>query len=234
LINKIEDLRNELNSSKDPISIIDYGAGSPVSNLADGEMAKGRINTTSVGKFCKSVSKSYKWAFLLFKLIRAFKPSKCLELGTACGISTSYQLLGLHLNNLGKIITLEGADSLASLANRNFKQLGLNSKADIVIGNFKNTLKEVLQKNSSFDFVFIDGHHDEMATQDYFQQILPHLSSKAIIVFDDISWSYGMQRAWSEIKKCPNLGITIDLFNIGICVFYKKKPFTKKQYKILL
>ena len=47
----------------------------------------------------------------------------------------------------------------------------------------------------------IDGHHDEQATIAYFEKFIPYLSKNSIIVFDDISWSDGMRRAWNTIEK---------------------------------
>ena len=61
MIYKIEELRNVLNHSTSAISITDYGAGSSDKNLTKEEMYKGKNEIKSVGKFCQSVSKSYKW-----------------------------------------------------------------------------------------------------------------------------------------------------------------------------
>ena len=73
------------------------------------------------------------------------------------------------------------------------------------------------------DFVFIDGHHDENATLSYFRQILPFLSDNAILAFDDIHWSCGMERAWNKIRKDRNLKMALDFFNVGICIFQNKQ-----------
>jgi predicted O-methyltransferase YrrM len=216
-IQRIEALRAELNSTTTEISITDYGAGSPECTLTGDEMYQGRATTTTVGEVTRVSSKSYLWTLLLFKLVRKFKPSVCLELGTSVGISASYQAAALKLNQAGKIVTLEGAESLATLARQNFQRLALNNVVTI-IGRFQETLEDVLYKYKPIDFVFIDGHHDEQATLTYFENIYPSLSDGAVLIFDDISWSEGMKRAWSTIIADERIGISVDLSRVGICI----------------
>ena len=136
-IERIESLRRELNSSSEQISIADYGAGS-TDGTTDATIHQDRIVVRTVGKVCRRASKSYFWSLLLFKLIREFEPSACLELGTCLGISASYEAAALKLNQHGTLVTLEGAESLASLAARSLAVLGLEN-VDLVIGKFQQT-----------------------------------------------------------------------------------------------
>jgi hypothetical protein len=66
-------------------------------------MNRGKVVTRTVGEVSKGASKPYFWSLLLFKLIRKFRPSICLELGTCLGISASFQAAALKLNGIGKI-----------------------------------------------------------------------------------------------------------------------------------
>ena len=216
-IDKIESLREELNSSTTKISIVDYGAGEASLSLTNEEKDRGRVVTRTIGEFSGGASKPYFWSLLLFKLIRKFRPSFCLELGTCLGISASYQAAALKVNGMGKIVTLEGAESLASLAERHFQSLSLDN-VKVVIGRFQDTLDEVLNEYKSIDYAFIDGHHDEKATLAYFEQIIPFLSEGAILVFDDISWSDGMKRAWKTIIADKRVKISVNLRQIGFCI----------------
>jgi hypothetical protein len=221
LIEKIESLRKTLNSSKAEVKIADFGAGSSTSTKTLEQMDNGQILIKKVGDICRLASKSYFWSVLLFKIIRAFKPSSCLELGTCLGISASYQASALKLNNKGRLFTLEGAQSLASLAKENFQILELDN-VNIVVGRFNDTLEKVLQDNKPIDYAFIDGHHDQYATLNYFNQIYPYLSNGAVIIFDDISWSKGMKIAWQTIKSDQRIGLYIDLFAVGLCIIKKE------------
>ncbi len=220
-IEKIETLRKQLNISQEKILIQDYGAQSPKKKLTQEEMYQGREISTTIGKISKNSSKPYTWASLLFHLIRNFKPTLCLELGTCVGISTLYQAAALHLNNNGKIITLEGAESLAKIAQRNIHQLGFSSLVESIVGRFQDTLLPTLQKNPPIDFAFIDGHHDGTATLQYFEQIFPFLSNNAILIFDDIHWSKGMNEVWKKIQNDKRIPLASDISQVGICFVEK-------------
>ena len=93
-------------------------------------------------------------------------------MGTCLGISTSFQAAALKLNKIGKIVTLDGAESSTKLAKKNFQTLGLDN-IHVVIGRFRDTLSNVLDKYKTVNYVFIDGHHDEISTLAYFNQIKP-------------------------------------------------------------
>ncbi len=67
----------------------------------------------------------------------------------------------------------------------------------------------------------------------YFKQVLPYLSDPAVIVFDDISWSPGMRKAWTEIENDEHVSASIDLNNIGIVVI-DKDLVNKERLRILL
>lgn len=225
-IDKVESLRRELGSSSHEIQIADYGAGSPNLYLTTEQMSQGMTICRTIGDTCKRASKSYFWAFLLFRLIREYKPRVCLELGTCLGISGCYQAAALKINQFGTLITLEGAESLASIATQNFQILGFDN-VKVVIGRFQDTLTDVLKQHSPIDYAFIDGHHDEQATKAYFKRMVPVLSDRAVLVFDDISWSEGMKRAWCIIESDERVKISVDLGSVGICIL--DSSIKKKQ-----
>jgi hypothetical protein len=52
-----------------------------------------------------------------------------------------------------------------------------------------------------------------------------------ILVFDDIHWSEGMEKAWEEIKKNERVTCSVDLFFIGI-VFLRKEFKEKLDFTI--
>ena len=216
-IESIEVLRNRLNSSSQEVTFVDYGAGSPELNLTSEEMYQGQTLSSTLGKICRTGSKQPIWCFLLFKLIREIQPVTCLELGTCLGISTAYQAAALELNGRGQITTLEGAATLVSIAKKNLNELGLG-RANVIVGRFQDKLPEVLRAQEHIDFAFIDGHHDERATLTYFELILPFMSEGSFMVFDDIRWSTGMQRAWHEIIADKKISVSIDLNSVGICI----------------
>ena len=229
-IERIESLRKKLNASATEITVTDYGAGSPDFELTDEEMYQGRILTRTIGDVCRSASTPHFRSLLLFKLIREFKPSVCLEMGACLGISTCYQAAALKLNQFGKIVTMEGAASLAELAKQHFQELGLDN-VSLLLGRFQDTLGEVLNVQESIDYAFIDGHHDEEATLAYFDRLYPFLSKRALLIFDDISWSRGMKRAWKAIERDKRVKISVDLLVVGIGIIDAEIE-TKQSFKI--
>ncbi len=226
-IDKIESLRQALKVSDKQITIVDNGAGSSYSGVNSEFLNEINVAARSVGDVCRRSSKSHFWATLLFHLIREFRPKVCVELGTCLGISGAYLAAGLKLNQLGKLVTIEGSQSLASLAGQNFTTLGFGN-VELVTGKFQEKLEKVLAKNAPVEFVFIDGHHDGLATWYYFEQIHAFASTNTLLVLDDIRWSKSMKKTWRMIQSDERVCFALDLWMIGICLL--KKPGRIVEY----
>lgn len=215
---RIEAMRAGLNASATPIELVDYGAGGPNDTRSEEEMRRGKRVASTVGAVCRLASKPPFWAQVLFGVVREYRPRRGVELGTCLAVSASYQGAAMRLNaNDATLHTLEGADSLAQQSRRNLDGLGLGNVI-VVPGRFDLTLDGVLRAPGHIDYAFIDGHHDEQATVGYFRQLLPFLAPGAVLVFDDITWSPGMKRAWQAIAADPRVQVAVDLRAIGICV----------------
>jgi predicted O-methyltransferase YrrM len=210
-------LRTRLESCDDTIEVVDFGAGSPQSNRSEEEMMRGVVVHTSVSE-CARASKDALWGTLLFMLVREYGFRRVLELGTNLGVSAAYQASALDLNgDNGRLITCEGAPELADRALANVRSLGLNN-VRVISGRFADTLPRVCEYEGPFDFVFIDGHHDEAATLRYFEEILPHTVPGAAFVFDDIEWSAGMRQAWATVERHAAVRSHAGLHQLGICI----------------
>jgi len=217
-ISRIEARRRVTNSSKEVVRHRDYGAGTPEMKRTASEMAEGRVVNGIVGKISRVTSQSPASAALLFSLVRHQKPTRCIEMGTSVGISASYIAAALRLNGRGKLITLEGGSTVAEVARRNFAALSLEGVVEVVVGPFHETLLGAFEAASPIDFIFIDGHHDEDATKNYFTMMLPFLAPVSVAVFDDINWSEGMKRAWRSITAAPQCAASFSLSDVGIAV----------------
>jgi predicted O-methyltransferase YrrM len=215
-IDRIEQLRSAMNGSSEKIIRTDYGAGSPDADRTKEEMQSGFATDDSIGNVSRVASKPPFWCGLLFKLLRDMRPASCIEMGTAVGISASYQAAALKMNGHGRLVTLEGAAALANIARANFQQLGLET-VEVVVGRFQETLPDVLAQRRPVDYLFVDGHHDEQATLGYFEAMLPFLGETALLAFDDIDWSDGMKRAWQTIAHDSRVGVAVDLGPVGLC-----------------
>lgn len=231
MISRIEKRRSFLLGLDKEIVVIDYGAGSSRSNRTKEEMERGVRSMEKLAQITMASTPAF-WSTVLFKIIRKLKPLSCVELGSCVGISAAYQASALNINGKGKIVTLEGAPEIASIAKETFESLGINN-ASVVVGPFHKTLAGVLEASKPIDFFFNDGHHDHLAVKRYFNQAMPFLSDNAVIVFDDISWSPGMRKAWAGIEADERISATIDLRTIGIALVTKSLS-TKERFDIPL
>jgi predicted O-methyltransferase YrrM len=229
LINVIEDkryyyafdplktLRARLLQQNQTVAVLDLGAGS----------RKNSGKTRKISEIAKT-SVSPEWQCqMLFRLVDFFKPETVLELGSSLGVSSMYLHFG---NQRAKMVSLEGSPEIAKQAKENFKLL--NANIDLIEGNFSETLQLALNKLGKIDLAFIDGHHAEVPTLNYFEQILPYCNEDSVLIFDDIYWSDEMAAAWKKIKLNPAVTMSIDLFYFGIVFF--KKEFKEKQHFTLI
>ena len=211
---KVEALRNQLLNDNRILEIEDFGAGSAID----------KKNKRSISSIAKNAAKPKKFGQLLFRMIKFYQPATILELGTSLGITTSYLSLA---KPDARLITMEGAKEIASVAKQDFQNLELRN-VELIEGNFDNILSSVVRRLSSIDFAFIDGNHRKEPTLRYFQQLLAKTNNNSILVFDDIHWSSEMEAAWETIKNNPAVTCSIDLFFIGIVFF--RKEFKEKQH----
>ena len=215
--NIVELLRKDLLNNHEEIQVKDFGAGSAVDKTGHRQVAS----------IAKNAAKSKRFGQLLFRMVRYYKSSIILELGTSLGITTSYLSLA---NAESAVTTMEGAPAIASLAKRNFEKLGFKN-IKIIEGNFDGTLSSVMDNLKGIDFAFIDGNHRFEPTIGYFDTIIKNINSHSIIVIDDIHWSADMEKAWQVIKNHESVQCSIDLFFIGI-VFFREEFHEKQHFAI--
>ncbi len=213
----IEKIRRQLLGQRTAIAVTDFGAGSSII----------KTNKRVVADIARSSLKPAKYARLLFRMVRHYQPQAILELGTSLGITTSYLASG---NALVKIHTLEGDASIAALARKTFKELGIKN-IELRESEFNLGLPELLNELDTIGLAFIDGDHRKGPTLEYFRQLLEHVGPSSILIFDDIHWSPGMEAAWEEIRKDPLVTLSIDLFFLGIVFF--SPDFKIKQHHMI-
>lgn len=208
----VEDLRKHLLSMTEEIEITDFGR-------------EGKIIQRSIRDAVRLTAKSPIHGRVLASIIRELKPDTALELGTSVGLSLAYQMIASPNTTF---YSIEGDENLWKQANDNLARLGL--RAFLHQGQFNDQLPNVLTQIGEVDFVFIDGHHQYQPTLAYLEMIYPHLSPEACIVFDDIYWSEGMQRAWNEISSDNRFSLTIDAYHFG--VVFKHGGTVKQHFQI--
>ena len=212
----IEQQRKKLFSDDSTITVTDLGAGSHLN----------KNRTKKVSQIAKNALKSPRLAKLIYRLAQDIKPKTAIELGTCLGITSSYLATACPD---AEIITIEGCPQTAEVAKNNFQNLNLNN-IELHVGNFDLILPDIIAKQPTLDFVYIDGNHRKDATLNYFKWCLQKVTENSLLIFDDIYWSEGMKEAWAEIKNHPDVTITVDLFWIGLVYF--KKGQAKEHFKL--
>ncbi len=207
----ITKLRKELSRNKTEIKITDFGTGN------------NRSKTISALE--QEVAIRPKYGRLLYRLVKYFKPKQILELGTSIGLSSTYMALA---GSQIEVTSLEGADKLIEVAKDNYHKLGL-SNIKTITGSFEETLPSYLHNQACLGLVFFDGNHRKEATLSYFHQCLQKANDDSIFIFDDIHWSEEMHEAWLEIKAHPQITLTLDVFQFGIC-FFRKEKLAKEEF----
>lgn len=206
--NKIELIKNELIKSENSIQVKDYGAGSKIF----------KSNIRKVSEIAKYTSVEKKYGRLLYRLAEYFQPETILELGTSLGISGSYLAMG---NNKAKMVTIEGCNETARIAQKNFQLLNINNII-LINGTFEEVLPLALFDLKSLGIVLFDGNHTLKATVNYFNQCVKCSNNNSLFIFDDIHWSEDMEKAWEIIKENEKVTLTVDILKMGL-VFFKKE-----------
>lgn len=212
----IEAQRKKLFNDDSLIQVTDLGAGSHLN----------KNRTKKVKQIAKNALKNPRLAQLIYRLAKDNQPKSIIELGTCLGITSAYLSKACPEAD---VITIEGCPETAKVAYRNFQELELDN-VELRVGNFDTLLPGVIEQEPRLDFVYVDGNHRKEATINYFNWCLPKVHEGSLLIFDDIYWSEGMKEAWEEIKRHPEVTVTVDLFWIGLVYF--KKGQAKEHFKI--
>lgn len=209
-INKINQLRTSLRSNNKKIKVTDYGTG--------------QTRTVQVSNLESHVAVRSKYGELLYRLVNYLKPVAIIEIGTSIGLSTSYMAMGSNV----PVITLEGAPEIAEQAKQNFTALNINN-VEMLVGEFATTLPLAINSSPAGSMVFFDGNHTKQATLHYFELCIAKADEESIFIFDDIYWSKEMTEAWQQIIQHPQITLSIDVYQFGIC-FFRKDKLAKEHF----
>lgn len=170
-----------------------------------------------ISQIARNTSTTEKYGRLLARLATDLQSNSILELGTSLGVSTAY-LAAARPN--AKIVTIEGLDEVANIAEKNFRKSGFDN-VTLLRGDIAEKMDEAISllPNGLVDLAFIDGNHSKTATLDYFEAIAAHHAPMCVLIFDDIYWSQGMTEAWNSIVTDARVDTTIELAQWGLAFF---------------
>ena len=121
---------------------------------------------------------------LLEIIVKIAKVKRCLEIGRFTGLSTLCMAKGLPED--GKIIAVDNSDEFLSLANKFWEQANVLDKIESVIGQGVEVMQSYIDRQFSFDLIFIDA--DKNNYPHYYELSLELLPSNGIIIIDNMLW----------------------------------------------
>lgn len=209
IFEKIEAQRQAYLQRKDKIHVHSPGAPSRVSSRAQRKIAD----------IARSGLTPPRSARLLYRIAQSLRPKVIVELGTSLGISTLYLSASWPQ---ARVYTFEGCPQTAKLAGCLFQKWPCRN-IRLVEGNIDETLPAFLDTlEDKIGMAYLDANHRYQPTLDYFRQLQKHSDEDSIFVLDDIYWSDGMQQAWQELCRRPEVSLSLDLFEMGILFFRHK------------
>tara|TARA_B100001964_G_scaffold208996_1_gene242117 strand:+ start:31 stop:687 length:657 start_codon:yes stop_codon:yes gene_type:complete len=141
-------------------------------------------------------------------IVAISKAKRCLEIGRFTGLSTLCMARGLPDD--GKITTIDNSDEFLSLANKFWKKANIQHKIESVIGQGVDIMQSYIDRQFSFDFIFIDA--DKNNYPHYYELSLKLLPPNGIIVIDNMLWGGSVadiSNKDSQTKTIRSLNATI-------------------------
>ena len=192
------------------------------SGAAYGLVFRERRRVCDIAK--RSLAKK-KYAQMLARLVNWLDDGLTIvELGTSLGVTTAYMAA---MDSRNKVVTYEGCSGVATIAEENWKSLGIRN-IECRVGEIT---ADVLERDlDKVDVAFIDANHTYTSTLAYFNVLAKKVHAKSVIVVDDIHYNPEMERAWKEICADERVTSTMDLYQMGLVFF--DQHYWKRHYGI--
>ncbi|XP_075546146.1 O-methyltransferase MdmC-like [Dermacentor variabilis] len=147
-----------------------------------------------LGKLCQETQKQRFLAMMsdtaelqLFDIfLKTSGARNYLEIGVFTGVSALAAALALPPD--GRVTGLEINAETVNVGRPFWKEAGVDGKIDIIIGDAKKSLDDLIAqgKTNFFDFIFIDA--DKNCVDDYYERSLQLVRRNGIIAVDNVLW----------------------------------------------
>lgn len=138
-----------------------------------------------------------------YAAVRAFRPATVVETGVANGVSSSYLLLAMENNGVGKLHSIDIGDNSYVPAGKTTGWIVpdfLKPRWDFRIGDAKLLLPKILQELGSID-VFV---HDSLHVYDHmlweYRAAYPYIRSDGLLFSDDALWNKAFSDFAAEVQ----------------------------------
>jgi predicted O-methyltransferase YrrM len=126
---------------------------------------------------------------ILFAAVRIMRPRRCLELGTAYGMSALFILAALKaFAEGGSLATVEGYEQSYALSSAMLKK-NYGEMVSCTLGLTGAVLPDLLKSLGNIDFLFHDAGHSREDYIDDFTKVVDFLAPGAVVLIDDIRWA---------------------------------------------
>jgi predicted O-methyltransferase YrrM len=141
----------------------------------------------------------------LYLLASLSGAKRVLEIGALGGYSTIWLARALPAD--GQVISLELKEEHAAFARENVAKAGLADRVTIMVGDAKESLAKLVERQEKFDFFFLDA--DKPNNPHYLEQAIALASPGAVIAADNL---FQRGRIFDESYQGPS-PVTIRQFN---------------------
>ena len=117
-------------------------------------------------------------------IVKILNANCCLEIGRFTGLSSLCIARGLPEG--GKLTTIDNSDEFLSMAEKYWKMAKQETKIESIIGDGVDVLQSMIDRQQSFDFVFIDA--DKNNYPHYYELSLKLLRPNGILIIDNMLW----------------------------------------------
>ena len=117
-------------------------------------------------------------------IVKISQAKNCLEIGRFTGLSSLCIARGLPLR--GKLVAVDNSDEFLTMAEKYWEMAKVNSKIESIIGAGVEVMQSMIDRQHSFDFIFIDA--DKNNYPNYYELALKLLRPNGIIIIDNMLW----------------------------------------------
>lgn len=183
-------------------------------DIGDVFEAEGRGVRTTVGAETRSASVPKAKALLIYRLVRALRPERTVEMGSALGVSGAHLASALRANGTGRLLTIEGSPSRHAVAAESIESVA-PGVTDAVLGMFDDHLERL----RGADLIFVDGNHQPGPVRAYVDAAVASAARPAVLVLDDmVGWSPELTAVWRELARDERFAATGETEGMGALV----------------
>ncbi|MGE2733515.1 class I SAM-dependent methyltransferase [Mycolicibacterium vaccae] len=143
-------------------------------------------------------------------LVMQRRPDIVVEFGSGFGVSGMYFATGLEANGSGHLYSFEINPDWAAVAEASISKI--SNRFTLTRGSFEEHVDIVPGK---IDLAFVDGIHTYDFVMAQWEILRGRMSPGGLVLFDDISYGQGMDKAWLEVARSPQVAGAVEFRRHG-------------------